>query len=493
MTRISTTTTAVLAAAIAASAPAQDFTAGTFLQTGLSFFGSYYARDLNNNGQQDLIVEVISGPNAGFYVLLDPGTTSTIQTLTTQFLATQVGLFGGLPQLMGFADMNADGLDDLVVEFEDPFFGSEVLYLPGDGQGGFGNHVTLATVGNFTTTELADFNGDGEADFVYVDGSNVIIHLQNAGSFSQSLTINGGTFARAVVAGDFNGDGADDLALNFDGNMIVQMGGATWGPQVTLPVTASLNFGYSQDLDNDGFDDLVLQKSSTPPWLVEVFFGDPVATLQPSVDVIPGGGPNGSDFLGPFDIDGDGTDELLGDIRNVPGYFLIRHDAARGFSPEPYGTLMTGGLIDLDLDGDLDQLVPSGNGYSRLINQAIYGDACAGANGSPTLGIGSAIPGNDAFEVTVEQAAPNSVALLFVSAAGAAAPCGPQIDLGQLYFPGLIAPTDANGVATWPLPLPNNLPEGPYYMQAAILDAAGALTIDGLSLSATHGRTMRAY
>jgi hypothetical protein len=321
----------------------------------------------------------------------------------------------------------------------------------------------------------------------------VVIRLQNAGAFTTALTLP--NFPRAMVAGDYDGDGDDELALNFNGNMQVVLGGPTLGATVPFTVTPALNFGYSQDLDLDGRDDLVLQTSSTPPWLVNVFFGDATTTLTAPQNLIPGGGPNGSDYIGPFDVDGDGTDEILAVIRTTPGYFLIRHDAARGFSPQPYGTTMRGAMIDLDNDGDLDQLLadPSGTGYQRLENLAIYGNSCSGSAGSPTLDIGSAIPGNAAFAVTIAQALPNTLSVLFVSLAGQPAPCGPQIDGSQLLGPGIVAMTDAAGAATWALPLPAGLPEGPFFLQAVAVDPAGALTIAGTSLSATRGRTMRVY
>lgn len=476
-------------------AVAQDFQPAAFLQTNqVLSFASHYRHDFNGNGLDDLVIEVLTGPSSGIYLLGDPGMTATSRTVTTLFLSTQASIFGGLPQVMGFADMNADTFTDIVFEFESVFSGSSVVYLPGNGQGSFGAGVTIATTSNFTTTVLGDFDGNGQMDFAFVDGSpaNVVIRLQNAGVFTTALTVP--NFPYAMVAGDYDGDGDDDLALNFAGNLQVVLGGPTLGASVTLPANASLNFGYAQDLDRDGREDLVLQSSSSPPWIVNVFFGDATTTLTAPVNV-PAGGPNGSDYIGPFDIDGDGTDELLAAVRNTPGYTLIRHDAARGFSPQPYGTTMIGALIDLDNDGDLDQLVPTSasNGYQRLENRALYGTACSGTSGAPTFDIGSAIPGNAAFAVTMAQARPNELAVLFVSLGGQPAACGPQFDPGQLLGPGLVALTDATGTATWPLPLPSGLPAGPYFLQAAVLDPSGALQLGGVALATTRGRTMRVY
>ncbi|MFK7741683.1 MAG: FG-GAP repeat domain-containing protein [Planctomycetota bacterium] len=484
---------ALLSAAIAA----QDFVPAPFLSTNQSFAGaSYYRHDFNGNGIDDLIIEVSFGFNEGIYLMLDPDLTSPNANVSSGFLASQLSLFGGQPQIMGFADMNADGLDDIVMEFES--FGAPigVYYIPGDGMGGFGSAVLLASSGNFTSTALGDFDGNGEQDFaIVVTGlapSVTQVYLQNSGTFS--LAWSKTAFPNALATGDFDGDGDDELALNFQGTLEVLIGGTTLGPVATFPVDPELDLGYGQDLDNDGFEDLVLQSASSPPWIVRVFSGNPTTTLEAPIDVIPGGGPNGSDFLGPFDVDGDGTDELLAAVRNTPGYTLIRHDGARGFSPQPYQTTLTGGLIDLDGDGDLDQIVPNTafGGYDRFENLAIYGESCSGAAGDPLLDIGSAIPGNAAFDVSMTQVQPNTLALLFVSLAGQPAPCGPQIDFNQLLGAGLTATTNAAGTAMWALPLPAGLPEGPYYLQAAALDPAGVI-INGTPLSATHGRTMRVY
>ena len=156
---------------------------------------------------------------------------------------------------------------------------------------------------------------------------------------------------------------------------------------------------------------------------------------------------------------------------------------------------MVGGMIDLDLDGDLDQLVPdpANGGYQRLENLAIFGTGCAGASGVPSLAIGSAIPGNAAFSATIEAAAPSSLTLLFFSPTTQPGPCGPQIDLGQIYFPGLLAVSDAAGQSSYSVPLPASLAAGPYAMQGAVLDPAGAYAAAGLQWSMTTGRLMRVY
>lgn len=484
---------AVLCAGLAASICAQDYQPATFLQTNQSFYSGFHRRDLNGNGQFDLVLEVNSSGAEGLYVLLDPGMTGATATVSAAFLVSQISIFGGYAQLIGFADMNADGMEDIVIEFESLFNGSEIMYLPGDGQGGFGARVVMATYGNFTSSTLGDFDGNGQTDFAYVNASGVVVYLQTNGSFAPALTFPG--FPGGIVSGDFDGDGDDELALNFAGNMTVQPGGTPFAPPLTFTVVPGLGLGYSQDLDGDGLEDLIMQKSSSPPWLVNVFFGDATTMLSAPTDVIPGGGPNGSDYIGPFDIDGDGTDEMLAVIRNSPGYFLIRHDGARGFSPQPYGTTMVGGMIDLDLDGDLDQLVPdpANGGYQRLENLAIFGTGCAGASGVPSLAIGSAIPGNAAFSATIEAAAPSSLTLLFFSPTTQPGPCGPQIDLGQIYFPGLLAVSDAAGQSSYSVPLPASLAAGPYAMQGAVLDPAGAYAAAGLQWSMTTGRLMRVY
>jgi len=491
--QISSLVRVILGASLATSILAQDYQAAPFLQTNLSFYSGFHQRDFNGNGQPDLLLEVYSAGQEGLYVMLDPDLTGATATVTPALLASAVTFFGGFPQVMGFGDMNADGNEDIIVEFESIFTGTVMLYVPGDGQGNFGAHVTMATYGNFSSSTVGDFDGNGQTDFALWTGSGTSVYLQNSGTFSVAMTIPG--FPGAIEAGDFDGDGDDELALNVAGNLIVQPGGLPFAPQLNFTALPSLNFGYCQDLDSDGLEDLVLQSSSTPPWLVNVFFGDGTTMLTAPTDVIPGGGPNGSDFLGPFDVDGDGNDELLAVIRNTNGYFLIRHDGARGFSPQPYGTTMVGGLIDLDGDGDMDQLVPdpANGGYQRLENLAVFGEGCAGTNGTPSLAIGSAIPGNAAFTASIEGAAPASLSLLFFSPTTTPGPCGPQIDLNQIYFPGLLSITDAAGRSSYACPLPATLGAGPYAMQGAVLEIGGTYFYSGLQWSMTKGRLMRVY
>ena len=102
---------------------------------------------------------------------------------------------------------------------------------------------------------------------------------------------------------------------------------------------------------------------------------------------------------------------------------LVRQDGARGFSPQPYETDRFGGQIDLDGDGDLDQVEadPLSGVFRLRENIASYGAACTGAMGEPSLEVGAAIPGSS-FSVSIANAAPSAPAQIFLSAAPIAAP-----------------------------------------------------------------------
>ncbi len=132
-----------------------------------------------------------------------------------------------------FADMNGDGLPDIV-----RIRTGQIEYWPGRGDGFWGTgtaagcpagsfaqgqQITMATSPNYAQTNgvpyLDDVNGDGLADLVQVrfDGVDIWVNVDGAGWTASSHTIAGtppmSTILSQVRLADMNGSGTRDIVL----------------------------------------------------------------------------------------------------------------------------------------------------------------------------------------------------------------------------------------------------------------------------------------
>ena len=126
---------------------------------------------------------------------------------------------------------------------------------------------------NWRLAAVADFNGDGNADFAWQQTSNNQVELQ---LLSGTTTISASTIANSpfdstwlvVAAGDFNGDGKADLMYrrSSDGLTAIQLlNGATGiggGLIPNNPFGAGWNVVAAGDFNGDGKTDLAWQRSS---------------------------------------------------------------------------------------------------------------------------------------------------------------------------------------------------------------------------------------
>jgi hypothetical protein len=147
---------------------------------------------------------------------------------------------------------------------------------------------------------VADFNGDGKADFAVANVTNVSIYLGNGdGTFRPPLVVAGSSGnSQNIVVGDFNGDGKADLAVTVQqaGGVEVFLGNGdgTFRAPVTYAVANQLL--ALGDFNGDGIADLVVHSG--------ILFGNGDGTFQPEVT-------DGIDGLAAVaDFNGDGKADI---------------------------------------------------------------------------------------------------------------------------------------------------------------------------------------
>lgn len=231
--------------------------------TGTGGLGQLAISDFNGDGNSDILL----GSGGSLSILLGNGD-GTMQgaAITSQALGT---VYAAIT-----ADVNGDGIPDLVESVYVPSYGNQggILVFLGTGNGQYAA-PTLYTAGFATALALVagDFNNDGKVDIAAVgeglDGSfaqgEVSLLLGNGdGTFQSPVSYGtGGQYSLSLVTGDFNGDGKLDIAVvnqSSSVSILLGNGDGTLQPAV-VTTTGSINFGIAAaDFNNDGKTDIAV-------------------------------------------------------------------------------------------------------------------------------------------------------------------------------------------------------------------------------------------
>jgi len=306
--------------------------------------------------------------------------------------------FPGDNRIPAFADVDGDGVTDIVFGFRNRSPGISVLF--GDGLGGFA--TPAAQNQDAVATDLllpTDLDGDGDTDFVWRplvgyrlvgklinDGSGNFERGQYVGAFSgakqqllidadadgdldvlaigndrYSVVINGGNgefegpvviplspVGAMVAAVDLDNDGnAEVVSAGSKVDILPIVGGelgAPVGSYVGLGALASMAFA---DLDSDGYLDFVAVDSQANMLTTRLNNGD--GSLSVATDYLAAGQPTD---VSTADTDGDGDlDVVVGYADSDPSVFL--NDGAGGLSsPQTIAVAARGSVRVLDMNGD---------------------------------------------------------------------------------------------------------------------------------------------
>ncbi|HEX5230153.1 MAG TPA: VCBS repeat-containing protein, partial [Bryobacteraceae bacterium] len=230
-------------------------------------FASQFAAsgDLNGDGAVDRVAVF----NLSLYVTLQDQSGNQISQKRTDLPALGASLI--------LRDVNHDGQLDILVALLDAPGGVGVLL--GNGDGTFKPITVYKAAADSSSLAAADFNGDQKVDLAVATGSGVAVLLGNGdGSFQAPVSYNAGMQPVSLVAADFNGDGYVDIAVAdaLDGTVSVLLNqrDVTFAPAVSSRANGPASpaaLAYA-DLNGDGnLDVAVAYKYSST---VAIVLGD---------------------------------------------------------------------------------------------------------------------------------------------------------------------------------------------------------------------------
>ena len=314
---------------------------------------------------------------------------------------------------LGVADVDGDGRLDVVTCRSDV-----LLTLPGLGDGTLGALVPTG-VGFAGTVpralELADLDDDGVPDLLAADGTGLLHALRGLGdgTFLQLQVQPTGGVGSDIATGDIDGDGLLDAAVvhvgDADGTTVwlAGLGDGTLGAPITVAaVSPSSSSVAVADVHGDGIPDLVLGESD--PQQVFIGIGD---FQQGGFAVLPGLG--GGAFAPPervrvgeawafalHDVDGDTDLDVVTLTRDGDVVVTSFNPGDGGFTTPAGETdpeMIGANVLDVDLDGvpDLVELVtdPEGRlGWRRGLGDGSFAEVAQIETG---IALGSLTPTGD--------------------------------------------------------------------------------------------------
>jgi len=201
--------------------------------------------DLNGDGTTDVALT----DNVGVKILTHLGDAASTTYSAAVAVYTDYGPPGSWGNnLIAVADVNGDGLNDLVITDLYPYGGSSpavaILLQNASSRGTFLPPVSYPIAGESVPQSIAvaDVNGDGLLDVIVGGSYAVSVLLQNPsspGTFAPTANY-GATNANEIAVADINGDGRPDIVIATGVNHPLQNGIAVNQPGVLLQSSTAL-------------------------------------------------------------------------------------------------------------------------------------------------------------------------------------------------------------------------------------------------------------
>ena len=200
---------------------------------------STIAADFNGDGKLDLAAAVVQSnySTPGSLAILFGKGDGTFQNP----VSIQVGSPLGTPVALAIGDLNGDGKVDLAVSVYDANLRDTIVILLNNGDGTFRQLPPITPGVGGQAISIADLNGDGVPDLVVADccGSSESVYLlgNGNGTFSSPQHFHSGSSVTAFAVTDWNGNGVAGLAMTQDGG--IGLPGAVMAMQSGLNPKAS--------------------------------------------------------------------------------------------------------------------------------------------------------------------------------------------------------------------------------------------------------------
>ena len=247
-----------------------SFSAKTDFTTGTSPRAVKFS-DINGDGKQDMAV--VNGSSNTVSVFLN---TTPTGTSTPTFSARTDFAIGTLPSHLSIADLNGDGIPDLVTTNQSSNSVSVLLNTttPGATTPSFSSATGFATGASTIASSIGDINGDGKPDIVTANTSglsiSVLINTTPTGNttptFAAKVDFTTPANAQFLSISDLNGDGKPDIAVTANASIVSVFLNTTSTGSATPTFSARTDFtaGASTkqvaigDLNGDGKPDLAV-------------------------------------------------------------------------------------------------------------------------------------------------------------------------------------------------------------------------------------------
>lgn len=467
--------------------------------------------DFNGDGHEDLIV-----PNGNLSV---ESTVSILLGRGDGTFSSSTRVVGRSPQVAATGDFNGDGKVDAAVLGRDvdadPAVGGYLALLLGQGDGTFASGATfiLPVTSTSSDVRIRDINADGLDDIVVLVAPAVFIFLgRGDGTFTESsgpscncqgrfdlvdlnhdgkvdfaggwlgalLGHGDGTFtqlsapfqspALPSAVADFNGDGSLDIAMSSINTVYLGRGDGTFVYPTTRSFVSDLPFSMrGADLNLDGLIDLV--SGSTGNSIV-VDFGLGDGFFAPPVGFRTGNSVNSPRAVAVGDLNGDGRPDLVSANFQMNTEFgippwstsvLIGDGTGQFAAPMHYGvgSAPKDALIgDLDGDGREDVVIANsgsndvsvlrGNGDGTLAAEVRYD-----AGASPSFLAMADLDADGRNDLVVANNASADVSVLLGAGDGT---LRPQVRFGAGAYPTSLAIGDFNSDGRLDVAVANDTP-----------------------------------